>query len=1218
MSASPTSSSPDPQSSGANAPALEGVAWPRARWRPEHPDPDTVAPRLTRSPYLLATGTFVLALLFLVGMLAYLELAAPRAESQAKAALHATARDRAFGLGAWLAERRSDAATLSFDEELAERVDTLLGDETDLVHRAMVTSRLSKLWRAYGYRSVQILSAGGKPVLSVGDPPGATTAQKAYIAPDLYLLREGRLTLCWETGLAKLDRPGPAAKASVVGCAYLEGLPFVAGESAPSTGAYALLKHGGQALLLAEPPDPHWRSPRPVAGGRATSLLSDTVSLAGTELQLEAVVLRSEALAPLRRIVLGMGLVGVSALLGTAIAALALARRQRLRCAEHEREQAERSAGCFRQFFELPFLGMGMLDVETQKWCRVNPQLCSLLGYTEKEMLGAPWGNFVKEPDSSPNFSELMKGGSDLCSIQTVFRRKNDSTLPVALDIKWVHPPGLPASLMVVVQDLTERRLAEARTARLARLQEAVSHTNRAIAHSSSSKTLLPRVCEDAVVYGGMSMAWIGLVDEPTKEVHVAACFGTGTEYLLGAEFSADPGSPLSKGPTGSAILSGEPVWCQDFHGSDLTAPWQSRANEYGWKASAALPLRRGGRVVGALSIYADEEGVFTPAVQRLLGEIAADLGFALDNFAREEARELAAEALRDSEMFNAEVIDSLPEQIVVVDDRGRIVTANRTWHNFLRASGRHDLASNFKGAEYLDGAALIPRPTDQTETWELLSGIRDVLAGRVSSLDMRYQCNNGQGERWFRVRATPLSGKAGGAVISHENITQHKAALVHIQQLAHFDALTGLPNRAMLADRAAQDIHRAQRRDEPLGLIFIDLDRFKVINDSLGHKVGDGVLQQVAARLSSAVRAEDTVSRLGGDEFILVLPNTDADGAAHVAQGLLEVLSAPCHVDQHELVVSASMGIAMYPADGRTYDDLSRNADVAMYRAKRAGRNAFEFFTAEMQARSARALQVETALRRADELRQFRLVYQPQLDLQTGLIVGAEALLRWTHPDLGDVSPAEFIPIAEDSGLILQIGEWVLQEAARQMREWTGTEMEGVVVAVNLSAVQFRQANLPARVSEVLEAAGVSAKRLEFELTEGTTMEDPDAAEAMMSKLHESGINLAIDDFGVGYSSLSHLKRFRLSKLKIDQSFVRGITLDEDDRAIVRALLTLSRSLGLNTLAEGVASREQLVFLRAHGCGAVQGYLISEPLSPGQLEAVVRDTAVGQQASLA
>lgn len=1209
MPISPHLSSPDSPDDG-TTPQSPGPGRPRARWIPIRPLPGITATWLTRSPYWLAAGTFGMALLSLFAMFGYLELASPGVEKQVRSALHATARDRAFSLESWIAERRSDAATLSLDEELAERVDALMGNDPDVVRRALVTARLSRLWQAYGYRSVQIIGADGKPVLSVGNPTVAESSQKLYIAPSLYLRQADRLTMCWETKLAKLGHPSRAAGARLEGCAYLEGLPFAAGGAAPNTGTRTLLRREGQVLLLAEPPDPYWHSPALLAGVGAVPLLTETVPLPGTGLWLETAIPRSAALAPLRRMVLGMGLVGISALLGVAVAALTVARRQRLRCAEHEREQAEQSATCFRQFFELPFLGMGMLGAETLKWWRVNPQLCALLGYAEDEMLGASWANFVKEPESSAGLGKLIENCGDLCSIKAVLLRKNGTTLPAALDIKWVSPPGLPASLMVVVQDLTERRLSEARTARLTKLQEAVSHTSRAVAHSSTSETLFPRVCEDAVIYGGMSMAWIGLVDEPSKEVRVAACFGGCTEYLLDAEFSTDPDSPLSRGPTGTAILSGEPAWCQDFYGTDVTAPWQRRAKECGWQASAALPLRQNGRVVGALSIYASEKGVFTPAVQRLLGELVADLGFALDNFAREKARELAAEALRESEMFNAEVIDSLPEQIVVVDDHGRIVTANRTWRNFLRAAGRHDLASRFKGTEYLDGAALIPRPADEAETWELLAGIRDVLAGRAAALDTRYRCESGQEERWFRVRATPLSGKAGGAVISHENITRHKAALAHIQHLAHFDSLTGLPNRAMLADRATQDIRRAQRREETLALIFIDLDRFKVINDSLGHKVGDGVLQQIANRLADTVRSEDTVSRLGGDEFILVLPNTSADGAAHVAQGLLEVLSAPCHVGPHELVVSASMGIAMYPADGLTYDDLSRSADVAMYRAKRKGRSVFQFFTAEMQARSVRALQVETALRKAVEQSQLRLHYQPQLDLKAGVIVGAEALLRWTHPELGEVSPAEFIPIAEDSGLILPIGEWVLQEAARQLRVWQDSELQDITVAVNLSAVQFRQASLPARVSKILADAGVPAGRLEFELTEGTTMEDPDAAVAMMGKLRDSGISLAIDDFGVGYSSLSHLKRFRLSKLKIDQSFVRGVTVDGDDRAIVRALLTLSRSLGLNTLAEGVASREQFAFLRAHGCDAVQGYFIGEPLEPAKFEALVREVA--------
>jgi len=430
--------------------------------------------------------------------------------------------------------------------------------------------------------------------------------------------------------------------------------------------------------------------------------------------------------------------------------------------------------------------------------------------------------------------------------------------------------------------------------------------------------------------------------------------------------------------------------------------------------------------------------------------------------------------------------------------------------------------------------------------------------------------------------------------------IAEQQAAEARAERLALFDPLTGLPNRHLLADRASQAIDIARRGDEPLAVLFLDLDHFKNVNDSLGHRVGDSLLGQLAARLRGAVREQDTVARMGGDEFVLVLPQTDIAGAAHLANKLMALASAPFQVGPQELNVTPSMGIAMFPTDGDDFDTLCKCADAAMYRAKKDGRNAYRFFTSEMQAQSARALQLENALRRALERHQLSLHYQPQFALDDGgepRIVGAEALLRWQHPELGWVSPAEFIPVAESSGLILPIGEWVLREALSQLKRWDAAGLPELTMAVNLSAVQFRHDNLPELVGRVLAELHMPARRLELELTEGAAMDNPAVAITVMNELHARGVKLSIDDFGTGYSSLSYLKKFRVSKLKIDQSFVRDLTEDSEDRAIVDAVIRMAEALGLQTLAEGVETEGQLAFLRHQGCLAVQGYLFSRPL---------------------
>jgi diguanylate cyclase (GGDEF)-like protein/PAS domain S-box-containing protein len=386
-----------------------------------------------------------------------------------------------------------------------------------------------------------------------------------------------------------------------------------------------------------------------------------------------------------------------------------------------------------------------------------------------------------------------------------------------------------------------------------------------------------------------------------------------------------------------------------------------------------------------------------------------------------------------------------------------------------------------------------------------------------------------------------------------------------------------------------------------------LDLDHFKHVNDSLGHRVGDALLVEIARRLRAVVRDRDTVARIGGDEFVLLLPGANAQGAARVAGKLQEASRQAYQIDRHELTIAPSMGIALYPRDGHDIDSLTQAADAAMYHAKQAGRNTYRFFTPQMQAQSLRALQLENALRRALERNQLYLHYQPQITLSTGRVRSVEALLRWEHPELGSVSPAEFIPVAEDSGQILQIGEWVLRSAMQQLQAWRSAGLQDLKVAVNLSAIQFHQQQLPEIINRILLDSDLPPDSLELELTEGVAIHDPRQATATMDRLREHGVRLAMDDFGTGYSSLSQLKRFQIYKLKIDQSFIQDLDHDSNDRAIVSAIIRMAQALGMQTTAEGVETEAQLEFLREQGCDEAQGYHFSRPLAPDALETFLR-----------
>ncbi len=511
------------------------------------------------------------------------------------------------------------------------------------------------------------------------------------------------------------------------------------------------------------------------------------------------------------------------------------------------------------------------------------------------------------------------------------------------------------------------------------------------------------------------------------------------------------------------------------------------------------------------------------------------------------------------------------------------------------------------------DRAAWLERvhPDDRPK---VRAAIDSAMPGSTDSYGYEARIRHADGTyRWMSVRGKVVQRDSRGAGIRmlgvRMDINEQKRAEEKLRHLAHFDSLTGLPNRTLLNDRMTDAIAIAARTHEPLAVLALGVDKFKNVNDTFGRGIGDELLIEFAKRMKSLVRAEDTVARIGGDEFIIVLPGADANSAAHTARQLLESLSNRYRTGQLELVVTPSIGIAMYPSDAQDFDALLKCADTAMHLAKNDGRNHYLFFTVEMQISSARNLLLENALRGAIERSELRLHYQPQVSLVDGRITGAEALLRWGHSDLGNVSPAEFIPIAEDSGQILQLGAWVLRSAATQLRAWIDCGLEPLTLAVNLSSVQFRHPNLPQLISEILREAQLPPQYLELELTEGVAMGDPVGAIETMNKLHQLGIRTSIDDFGTGYSSLNYLKRFRASKLKIDQSFTGGVTTDPEDQGIVRAIINLAGSLGLQTVAEGVETAGQVAFLQAHGCQEAQGYYFSEPLPADRFEALVRDT---------
>lgn len=436
----------------------------------------------------------------------------------------------------------------------------------------------------------------------------------------------------------------------------------------------------------------------------------------------------------------------------------------------------------------------------------------------------------------------------------------------------------------------------------------------------------------------------------------------------------------------------------------------------------------------------------------------------------------------------------------------------------------------------------------------------------------------------------------------------QRQRAEEAAQHQAHYDLLTDLPNRTMFNDRLTLALANANRHRKMLAVLFVDLDRFKTIIDTLGHAMGDRLLRGVAERLGGCLEEGDTLARMGGDEFVVLLPQIHrADKAVRTAHKILEVLKPAFHFNGHELHITTSIGISLYPYDGEDADTLLKNADTALYRAKEQGRNNYQLYTPAMNARAFERLALENSLRKALERKEFQIHYQPQVDMASGRIIGLEALLRWQHPDLGTVYPAEFIPIAEETGLIVPLGEWVLRTSCAQAKQWQAMGLPPMTMAVNLSARQFQHHDLVETMKKILKETELEPQWLELEITESIAMQNADYTIVILRELKDMGIQLSLDDFGTGYSSLSYLKKFPLDALKIDQSFVRDLSTDPNDAAIANAVIVLAHSLRLKVLAEGVETREQEAFLKEHQCDRYQGYLFSNPIPAPALENLIR-----------
>ena len=558
--------------------------------------------------------------------------------------------------------------------------------------------------------------------------------------------------------------------------------------------------------------------------------------------------------------------------------------------------------------------------------------------------------------------------------------------------------------------------------------------------------------------------------------------------------------------------------------------------------------------------------------------------------------RKQAHEALLLKTALLEAQLETTIDGILAVDESDQILLANKQFRHYF------DLPEKMLGAG--DDGLVLEYVRDRVEhSEEFIKRVKYLYAHPDEKSQDEFRLKNGKTLDRYSAPLVDSNGQHRGRIWYFHDITDRKAAEERIQFLAFFDALTELPNRTLLHDRLSKALAAARRRNEQVAMLFLDIDHFKLVNDSLGHTVGDHLLKEFAARLKGCTREQDTVARVGGDEFVVALCGIKSQAEiVAAAKRVLDATAGRFMIDGNSLSASCSVGISIFPEHGKDCETLIQYADQAMYWAKEKGRNNYQFFTEEMNTHVVQQLTLENDLRMAIERKEFLLVYQPQVNTVSGEIVGLEALIRWKHPKLGFVPPDEFIPASEKNGLILPIGEWVLKTACSQARNWLEAGFHTVPVSVNVSAVQFRQEGFCQLIKGVLDETGLPPQYLELELTESLLMSNEDLMFSVLQELKEMGLNLAIDDFGTGYSSLSYLKQFPVNKLKIDRSFIQDLSIDSDDAAITSAIISMAKGLSLKVIAEGVETEEQMAFLRDHQCDEIQGYFFSKPITASEV----------------
>jgi diguanylate cyclase (GGDEF)-like protein len=782
---------------------------------------------------------------------------------------------------------------------------------------------------------------------------------------------------------------------------------------------------------------------------------------------------------------------------------------------------------------------------------------------------------------------------------------------------------------------------------RLTRMFAALSATNEAIMHAKTRAELFQLVCEAAVHGGKFDSTIIGLAEPGQDFLRIAATAGPGAEAAKIVRFAITTDHPEGRGLSGTAFRTRQPCISNDYLADARGAAFHGIARKINARACAALPLLSGGEAVGVLVFVSTEQDAFTPELVELLQRLAENVSFALENFDLADGRR-AADLQRDRLTRLSAALSATNEAIMRARTRAElfqlvceaavhggqfastIIALTEPGSDFLRvvasAGPKGDMQRTVKIAiadAYPEGRGVSGTAFRTLQPCIMNDYLADIRGGAFHERARR------EGNKSGAALPLLVRGKAAGVLVfmsseknaftpdlvelllrlannvsfaldNFERADEKAQADERIKYLATHDGLTDLPNRAMFNQMLHFSIETARRYDRKFAVLFIDIDRFKVINDSLGHDAGDALLIEIGKRLRRCLRGGDVVARLGGDEFVVILDHAGQSQQVEVAaRKLLSVVSQPLQLCGLECRTTASIGIAMFPDDGENEQTLTKNADMAMYGAKEEGKNGFRFFTRQSKMQSVERLVFEARLRQALDRDEFSLHYQPKVAVGSEQITGVEALLRWTLPDLGPLPPMQFIPLAEETGLIVPIGRWVLKQACAQNMIWRRQGLAPMSMAVNLSPRQFSDENLLRDIDEALGESGMPPGLLQLEITESMMMRNVGRAIELLDVIRGRGVRLAIDDFGTGYSSMSLMKKFPVDTIKIDRSFVQDLPHDLEDRAIAQAIISMGKALGLTVVAEGVETAAQVAFLREHACDEMQGYLFSRPVAP-------------------